>query len=87
MATGDQICKNHGMVPCKCKRLSSDYPAANFVYFDPNSHFWTNLDMLLNWARLAPDFNRDYLIKGLENTKKNGYELVRKSKKKRKSIS
>lgn len=46
----------------------------------PNSHFWTDIDMLIRFLSYqirnqnAPDII-DYLIIGLENCKKNGYSI------------
>ena len=49
----------------------------NFMQVIPDSHFWSDLDMLLQWAQYMPESKeKHHLIKGLENTKKNGYNLV-----------
>ena len=55
----------------------------------PNSHFWTNLEMLLNGVRYYDEsFERvslkEYLLVGLANTVKQGYEL-RKTRKNRRT--
>lgn len=39
-----------------------------------DSHFWTNLEQLLEFLKYQK-INKEYLLTGLRNTKKNGYEL------------
>ena len=41
-----------------------------------NSHFWTSIKSLINYCNYqSTAINREYLIKGLENTLKNGYDI------------
>jgi hypothetical protein len=48
----------------------------NYIYVEPNSHFWTDLSQILNSIQLNPEeLTPDYLRIGLANSKKNGYEL------------
>lgn len=52
----------------------------------PDSHFWTNLKMLLNYLELTYEpINKEDLIIGIKNTLKRGYDL-RKKKKKNKQV-
>lgn len=42
-----------------------------------NSHFWINLKQILYNLKLDNIIiNKEYYIKGIENTLKNGYDLV-----------
>ena len=57
----------------------------------PNSHFWTNVDELVNYIKTyhltseeKNDFAKDLLI-GLENTKKRGYVLLKDLREKKSS--
>lgn len=53
----------------------------NYMQVLEDSHFWTDLDMLKNFLNHLPASNtRDYLLKGVENTIKNGYTLVQTDK-------
>ena len=62
----------------------------NYIYVDSNSYFWKDLNMLLNYMdsidgltnkpmmceiNLSLNDRIHYLIVGLKNTKKNGYEM------------
>ena len=54
----------------------------NFFQVEPDSHFWTSIEMLLNnlngYKQSGINLvNIDYLIKGLENTLKQGYDIKR----------
>lgn len=40
-----------------------------------NSHYWTDLDHLINYLKVTPKIDVEYLVIGLENTKKNGFSL------------
>lgn len=46
-----------------------------------DSHFWTNIEMLLNWVKIQKHNNLtkeeilNYLEIGLDNTKYKGFEL------------
>jgi len=40
----------------------------------PDSHFWTDLEQLLEFFK-HQEMSQKYLLTGLKNTKKNGYEL------------
>lgn len=58
---------------------------AYYMQVVENSHFWTNLDMLLQFLHNADFMTRsteekaliEYLKIGLNNTKKQGYDLVK----------
>jgi tRNA G10 N-methylase Trm11 len=58
----------------------------NYMQVIPDSHFWTNLKMLLNYLELTYEpINKEDLIIGIKNTLKRGYDL-RKKKKKNKQV-
>lgn len=50
---------------------------SNFVYTQPDSHFWTSIEMMLNFYNHYKngDVNANYIIIGLQNTLKNGYDI------------
>lgn len=49
---------------------------ANYMQVVPDSHYWTDLNQMLNAIKLHPEeLTPDYLKIGLSNSKKNGYEL------------
>jgi len=47
---------------------------AKYTQVVPDSHFWTDLEQLLEFFK-HQDMSKEYLLTGLENTKKNGYEI------------
>lgn len=48
----------------------------NYMQVIPDSHFWTDLNQMLNAITFHPEeLTPDYLKIGLANSKKNGYEL------------
>jgi hypothetical protein len=49
----------------------------------PDSHFWSNLDMMINYFKITPDIDKHHVIVGLENMKKQGYKIIKVSKKKK----
>jgi hypothetical protein len=51
---------------------------AHYYQVEPDSHYWTSLEMLLNYLKQVEIFTgyRSYLIKGIENTIKNGFRLI-----------
>jgi len=51
-------------------KISTDY-----VQVVPDSHFWTDLNHLINCLELTK-VSKQYLITGLNNTIKNGYEIA-----------
>jgi hypothetical protein len=62
----------------------------NYMRVEPNSHYWTNLDMLLMYLKYIQESGNQWydnawkaeveqLIIGLENTIKNGYKLKKVS--------
>jgi hypothetical protein len=64
----------------------------NYLQTVPHSHFWPNLECLLtfleaykNGMKLEPHEGKleDYLIVGLQNSKKEGYDLRKKKKRKK----
>lgn len=42
----------------------------------PNSHYWTDLNQIINMFKCIPDVNKEYLLTGLNNTVNNGFELT-----------
>ena len=68
---------------------STFIPNANYMQVIPNSHYWSNLDMLLTYLGYiqisgnqwytAWSAEVEHLIIGLENTIKNGYKLKKVS--------
>jgi len=46
----------------------------NYVYVVPNSHFWTDLNQLTNALEIDPP-SKEYILIGLDNTIKNGYDI------------
>ena len=73
--------------PLTDKRFNLNYPSNNTSYsysastvnysrVEPDSHFWTDLNMILNLEKLAPQYLcKEYLLTGLKNTLKHGYEI------------
>ncbi|MCP3683552.1 MAG: hypothetical protein GY861_12765 [bacterium] len=51
------------------------------IFAEPNSHYWTNIDMMINFIKYAPELNKEEIISGLENTKANGYDLRKRNEK------
>lgn len=47
---------------------------ARYTRVVPDSHFWTDLEQLLEFFK-HQEMSQEYLLTGLENTKKNGYEI------------
>lgn len=48
----------------------------NYIQVLPNSHYWTDLNQIINGLDNAPqDMTKEYLLIGLRNTIKNGYRL------------
>lgn len=59
----------------KHSKLSDNLSLVNYNQVIPNSHFWTDLNQLVSVLDVNfPD--REYLEIGLNNTIKNGYELM-----------
>jgi len=53
-----------------------DESGINFYVSEPNSHFWTSIEMLLNWSKHQPHSDSmDELMIGLRNTINKGYSL------------
>jgi len=50
------------------------------VYEVPGSHFWSDIDTMINWFTLSPTIDREYVLKGLANMKALGYCIVPSSK-------
>jgi len=65
----------------KFKKQSNEYfiPATNYLQVVPNSHSYGNLENFIVTSQLQlqfPDeFEKEYILTGLINTLKNGYEL------------
>lgn len=60
---------------------------ANFVYAHPDSHFWTSIEMLMEWLKHHSSFTSrersvEHLVIGLQNTLKNGYDIQKLAGKK-----
>lgn len=59
------------------------------VFEVPNSHFWSSLDMMINffenmpWKRLS----KSDVVMGLKNTKMQGYRLVKTGKPQKSKVS
>lgn len=56
------------------------------LYTVPDSHFWTNIKMMLNWLDsvdrgIDDNFTTEYIRKGLLNTLENGYDITKLPKK------
>ena len=47
------------------------------VYRIPGSQFWSDIDMMINWFKLSPTIDREYVLKGLSNMKALGYYIVK----------
>lgn len=58
----------------------------NYLCVVPNSHFWTNLNDLINCIELTK-VTKEYLITGLQNTINRGYEISLVGEYKEKSIT
>jgi hypothetical protein len=55
---------------------------ANYMRVVPNSHFWTDLQQLIdsiNFGWLNQEIGKEYILIGLQNTIKNGYKLKAKN--------
>jgi hypothetical protein len=73
--------------PLTDKKFNLNYPSnntsysysastVNYYHVEPNSHFWTDLNMILNHEKFAPQYlTKKYLLIGLKNTLKHGYEI------------
>lgn len=57
--------------------------AISYIQVVPDSQSFPNLDCIINYVRLMRSLGSDinYLLVGLENTKKQGYELKKKEEK------
>lgn len=48
----------------------------NYLHVDENSHFWTDINQMLEWLKLKHEVcDAQYLKEGLLNTLKNGYNI------------
>ena len=56
---------------------------SNYVHIEPNSHFWTDLNQLLEYLKYK-EASTEYLKIGLKNTLEHGYNLKKSKKKKKK---
>lgn len=51
---------------------------SGYMHVLPDSHFWNKLETLINFLKYLPESKTSaHLIKGIENTIANGYELVK----------
>lgn len=52
---------------------------SGYIHIEPNSHFFTNIDQIISYIKLLDENISDYslqdLLIGLENTKKNNFDL------------
>jgi hypothetical protein len=61
----------------------------NYVYVVPNSHYWTDLEQIIRSIEMSkmqipdgsissmPEIDIDYILIGLKNTLKHGYNLYK----------
>jgi hypothetical protein len=49
------------------------------VYLVPNSHYWTDIDMMIAFFSGAGELDREYILVGLRNMKTLGYSIVKRS--------
>ena len=47
------------------------------VYEIPNSHFWDDLEMMINYFTQTPQLDRQYILTGLRNMQTHGYCIVK----------
>jgi hypothetical protein len=47
----------------------------------PNSHYWTDLEMMINFFKETPVLDRYYIITGLQNMQSRGYSIKQPKKK------
>ena len=47
----------------------------------PNSHYWTDLEMMINYFKEVPELDRNYIIVGLQNMQTRGYSIKKSNKK------
>jgi hypothetical protein len=47
------------------------------VYLVPNSHYWTDIDMMIEFFSGAGELDREYILVGLRNMKTLGYSIVK----------
>lgn len=56
--------------------IASISSSVNYIHVDENSHFWTDINQLLEWLKLKHEVcDAQYLKEGLLNTLKNGYNI------------
>ncbi len=59
--------------------VGKNFHNVDFVQIIPNSHFWTDIGMLLEWLKYANINSKQQIIKhlqiGLINTLENGYNI------------
>lgn len=54
---------------------NSDNVNINYLYVKPNSHYWTSVEMLLNYLEFKDSIDIGYLRIGLQNCRDAGYDL------------
>jgi hypothetical protein len=67
-----------------CSGMTS-MSSVNYMHVEPNSHFYTDLNQLINtieFGWLNPEIGKEQILIGLNNTLKNGYTLRLNNKKK-----
>lgn len=52
-------------------------PQMDMIQVIPDSHYWTDLDMMIRSFEYQKDLDREYVLVGLRNMKKMGYKLVK----------
>ena len=69
--------------PDRNYKLKKNPNVNGFYHVDEHSHYWTSIDMFLNYLKtmkalgFIPEKDADYMIEGFENTKKNGYDIIK----------
>lgn len=50
---------------------------SNYLHVEPNSHFWTDIKMLMNFIvhQRMSGYAKEYLLRGLKNTLDRGYDI------------
>ena len=49
----------------------------NYTRVVPDSHFWTNIEMLIEYINHVPKLEKKDIVKGLRNTLKQGNVFVK----------
>lgn len=49
--------------------------SVNYMYVIPNSHYWTDLNQIINMIAFKQNLTKEYLLIGLNNSVNKGYEI------------